>query len=644
MPRKGTKKKAAVESDEEASLIFENLHFYVNKDVHDPDLADSIKEHGGSIVRTNNKKVTHFICEQGLEKSTVGVFYVTPAFIKESISLGVKQDEKDYAAPYVAAKSTGKKRKGKKDADSDSETEDQPIKSTKAKPDPAKSAVAKTKKNTRANVDLHCPMRSSTHVYIDDEGTAYDLMLNQTDVTFGVQGHNKFYVCQLLVPNIPTGAWYVFTRWGRVGVPGQNKNQKFESFESAMMEFEKKFKDKTGNLWEHRDDFVFQNGKYDMVEIDHGAAAEDEAPADSALVEVPKKQKLAANSSLDQRLQTLIELISSHKIMESTLQEMEIDLKKMPLGKLTKKQIREGYEILSQLEEVLKGRGDGEQTVEDLTNRFYSKIPHDFGRRRPTLINSLVVLKAKMEVLEALGDIEIAQSMIKVKKEEENVHQLDSIYASLNCTVQPLPKDHETYKMIVKMVENTHAPTHSSYTLEVVDVFEVERKEEKPRYEPFKKLHNRQLLWHGSRVTNFMGILSQGLRIAPPEAPHAGYMFGKGIYFADMVSKSANYCACNRNQDSGLLLLGEVALGDALELEQAQYIEQLPSKKHSTKGWGKTIPDPKGAVTLPGGIVAHLGKPIGSDHQKSVLQYNEMIVYSVNQVLLRYLVFVRFKY
>ena len=40
----------------------------------------------------------------------------------------------------------------------------------------------------------------------------------------------------------------------------------------------------------------------------------------------------------------------------------------------------------------------------------------------------------------------------------------------------------------------------------------------------------------GSRLTNYVGILSQGLRIAPPEAPSTGYMFGKGVYFADMVS------------------------------------------------------------------------------------------------------------
>ena len=38
-------------------------------------------------------------------------------------------------------------------------------------------------------------------------------------------------------------------------------------------------------------------------------------------------------------------------------------------------------------------------------------------------------------------------------------------------------------------------------------------------YKPFRELHNRMLLWHGSRTTNYAGILSQGLRIAPPEAP-----------------------------------------------------------------------------------------------------------------------------
>lgn len=51
------------------------------------------------------------------------------------------------------------------------------------------------------------------------------------------------------------------------------------------------------------------------------------------------------------------------------------------------------------------------------------------------------------------------------------------------------------------------------------------------------------LLWHGSKISNFMGILAQGLKgiyyilnilVAPPWAFNTGTMFGKGIYFADM--------------------------------------------------------------------------------------------------------------
>ena len=50
---------------------------------------------------------------------------------------------------------------------------------------------------------------------------------------------------------------------------------------------------------------------------------------------------------------------------------------------------------------------------------------------------------------------------------------------------------------------------------------------------------------------NCAWLCVQGLRIAPPEAPVTGYMFGKGIYFADMVSKSANYCCTNKTNNTG---------------------------------------------------------------------------------------------
>ena len=36
-------------------------------------------------------------------------------------------------------------------------------------------------------------------------------------------------------------------------------------------------------------------------------------------------------------------------------------------------------------------------------------------------------------------------------------------------------------------------------------------------------------------------------------------MFGKGLYFADMSSKSANYCYVTPSKNTGLILLSEVS-------------------------------------------------------------------------------------
>lgn len=45
--------------------------------------------------------------------------------------------------------------------------------------------------------------------------------------------------------------------------------------------------------------------------------------------------------------------------------------------------------------------------------------------------------------------------------------------------------------------------------------------------------------------------------------------FGKGIYFADLVSKSAQYCFTDKENPVGLMLLSEVALGEVYELKNA---------------------------------------------------------------------------
>lgn len=73
------------------------------------------------------------------------------------------------------------------------------------------------------------------------------------------------------------------------------------------------------------------------------------------------------------------------------------DIKKMPLGKLSKQQIAKGFEALEEIEAAIK---KGEQNkLEELTNKFFTIIPHNFGRNRPPIISDDSVLQAKKEML-----------------------------------------------------------------------------------------------------------------------------------------------------------------------------------------------------------------------------------------------------
>lgn len=124
----------------------------------------------------------------------------------------------------------------------------------------------------------------------------------------------------------------------------------------------------------------------------------------------------------------------------------------------------------------------------------------------------------------------------------------------------------------------------------------------------YKDVPNHFLLFHGSAMFNFIGILSQGLRIAPPEAPATGYMFGKGVYFADMFDKSFAYANRGYNQqDSYLMLMCEVALGKSKELYSAEYVEKLDYPFSSVKGMGRTGPGYKHTLVCPNGVKIPFG-------------------------------------
>lgn len=74
------------------------------------------------------------------------------------------------------------------------------------------------------------------------------------------------------------------------------------------------------------------------------------------------------------------------------------DIKKMPLGKLSKVQIAKGFEVLEEIEAAMSQNG-GRARLEELSSKFFTTIPHNFGRNRPPVIDSSDVIESKKEML-----------------------------------------------------------------------------------------------------------------------------------------------------------------------------------------------------------------------------------------------------
>lgn len=160
--------------------------------------------------------------------------------------------------------------------------------------------------------------------------------------------------------------------------------------------------------------------------------------------------------------------------------------------------------------------------IEEWTNKYYSTIPHVFGRNRPPLIDSHDAITREVALLDTLSDMEVANTIMNAttkSKDGTSVSKLDQHFADLKLKELTV-LDHKSseYQELQKLLLNTSSDSHGlRYRLR--DIFRVERPDEADRFKKsVSKLKDKEplLLWHGSRATNYGGILSQGLRVAPP--------------------------------------------------------------------------------------------------------------------------------
>ena len=489
----------------------------------------------------------------------------------------------------------------------------------------------------KAIVDQYFPDRAQYHIYqdIDNEfnGKFFSCTLNKSDLD---KNNNKFYIIQLLEHDVSHNL-VLFTRWGRVGVPGNHETKDVDEKTGPRL-FMKKYKDKRNRH------------NYQEIFIDYEAEVKQEEPKKET--NAPSSKKKFKNI-LHPDVMELISLIYNKKMINDNLHEIGYDSQKMPLGKLSPVTLTTGLNILKQIESELKSDCPSKENLKKYSSEFYTQIPHNFGFKKMAnfIIDTLDMVKEKIDMISVLSDMKITLKILEsVEKteeyENEEEKQIHDYYNQLKCDIRVISPNEEIYSILnqylTAKVDKKDSDGFGGYysyrnRLSLVKAYELNRHGEA---EKFKNLGNKKLLWHGSRITNFVGILSQGLRIAPPEAPSSGYLYGKGVYFADMAQKSSMYCYPVNN--TALILLGEVALGEEDKRMSCDF--NLPKTMKpgmdSVHALGRL--EPEKGTTISGNVYVPNGNAVINEKNQLCNDYAEYIVYDVDQIKLRYLLKIRY--
>ncbi|KAH9624185.1 hypothetical protein KSS87_000551 [Heliosperma pusillum] len=463
----------------------------------------------------------------------------------------------------------------------------------------------------------------------------YDAMLTQTNIE---NNTNDFYVIQVLKAN-HADSYTVYNRWGIVGEHGEIKlTGPHSCCFIAIQEFEEIFYAKTKNHWSDRKKFVSYPKCYTWLEMNYRRKSQ-------AQLSLP----CAGDRTYGPVVEKFMSLICNFSVMTQQMTDIGYDAQKLPLQNLSKSTILKAYDVLALIAEVM-GESN-RKLLEELSGEFYTIIPHVFGDKsmRQFIIDTREKLRSKLEMVESLGEIEIASKLLN-RCAGQQVDVMYAQYKLLRCALAPVGATSREYEMIENYMKNTALNTRA----EIVQIFRVSKEGENERLKKYSHVKNRMMLWHGSRLTNWLSILSQGLRIAPKEVPLSGASFGRGIYFADMFDKSAMYCnprsatgtwnsSSVANAGTAILLLCEVVLGEMRELQGHHSFQahEFAGGNLSVKAIGTTAPSEY--KVLEEGVIFPTGKAVTTS-KSGARSHNEYVVYSEDRVRMRYVVQVNYNH
>ncbi|GIY18397.1 poly polymerase tankyrase [Caerostris darwini] len=476
-----------------------------------------------------------------------------------------------------------------------------------------------------------------------EKDVPYDIVMTVVDLNYGAYGIYNFYKMQI-IKHKNKDLFILFTCWGRVGDTGQYQKTPFSTLPEAVKEFSRIFRAKSGNSWDDVKNFQPQPKKYRLVQLEKKFNKQ---------LSIKLNLKSDVPSKLSTQKQELVEHLMNVHTIEDTLQNLGVNAHYdvLPFGSLREETLSAAEKVLKDIGDIITEKDNLRQNVKSqekfaelmhkivkLSEEFYQLLPvYGFQYEKLCPLFSAPDVHSKLKLIHNLKHIGLSSQLILgASLKVSEINPKDYVYRSLNCNLSLLNPDSQEAQMILQYIHNTGC----KQDVGVQSIYAVHIPEQVEQFRN-TKLANHMLLWHGTRLSNMLSILSHGLQVAPLGAQMNGDLFGKGIYFADMFKKSEGYCMKHHSLKMKCILLCEVALGDCKEIEYNLVID--PAEKYdSVKAVGRRQPDPSKNVYWKG-MTVPVGEPVnaleqGTSSSHHYLNFNEYVVYNASQVCVRYLI------
>lgn len=414
--------------------------------------------------------------------------------------------------------------------------------------------------------------------------------LNFTDI---INNNNKYYNAEIIKSS--DDKFYLLTTYGRIGSASPPIEYRLcNSLSHAESEGEKIIKSKL------KKGYV----KIDMIQHSVGSEIGKSKVSSSTISEDSAKKlgftiKEENKSTLHPAIQSVVKnwFGSIEQFIIDTL-----DTSKCALGQLSLDQINKGRDLLLEARKLVKDGAKDIKLINDISSKYYSNIPMNFGYRRldanQLRFDNDIKLDTAFDILDTLEGAKDVERVLTKK------NAIDEQYKSLKTEMEYLDHVDPMFKWIDSLFHGTRASNHRGLgKLKVSNIFKLQRNKEfemflevatkiskskselavpdnynslwdkRPKetkeYEELMKYANILPLWHGSATPNFQKILASALKMRKPGFTVSGSMFDKngGLYFANSASKSCGYTSIsnsawsNGNDKKAYLFLSDVCLG-----------------------------------------------------------------------------------